>query len=384
VGQKLFDIKSFSRLANDNIPSEMAKDGKPIDELVRNQVLAKAQLEARGQEIAASGRLIVVAFVDLVESTRLKWDQPPAEWLGHIYVFILRVSKLAEQSGGSVVKRIGDAVMVTFVDTSAPERFFDSLAADEMLRAHHYRIAVDYGDAFHFEFLEGLPDDPYGRVVDRCARVLELAAPATILCTRDYRRQVAGSWYGSLGEFSLRGFPENMELFYRSLVDSDPQGYLQPLLDSVNEQSRRLEGYRTVGRKLTPGFVQAFGEGPARPFLARELLNIPRLPHSAKGLADVVAGSSNAEEKEKEFIGYLVEWEAAFRDYSLERSYIRLWLTMRDSGRYELLLAHLPVGWLEVVGGLHKGQRVRVRGVIQDFTLGACVQLNYVDMELIA
>ena len=57
----------------------MAKDGKPIDELVRNQVLAKAQLEARGQEIAASGRLIVVAFVDLVESTRLKWDQPPAE-----------------------------------------------------------------------------------------------------------------------------------------------------------------------------------------------------------------------------------------------------------------------------------------------------------------
>ena len=97
-----------------------------------------------------------------------------------------------------------------------------------------------------------------------------------------------------------------------------------------------------------------------------------------------MAGSSNAEEKEKEFIGYLVEWEAAFRDYSLERSYIRLWLTMRDSGRYELLLAHLPVGWLEVVGGLHKGQRVRVRGVIQDFTLGACVQLNYVDMELIA
>jgi class 3 adenylate cyclase len=365
----------------------MAKDGKPIDELVQSQVLAKAQLEARGDEIAASARPIVVAFIDLVESTRLKWDQPPAEWLGHIYVFILRVSNLAVMSGGTVVKRIGDAVMVTFTDATTPERFFDSLVADEMLRTHNYRIAVDYGDAFHFEFLHGQPQDPYGHVVDRCARVLELAATGTVLCTSDYRRQVASSWYGSVGEFSLRGFPKALGLFYRPLLaDVDPHEYLQPILDSVNEQSRRLQSYRTVGRKLTPEFVLEFKDSRARPFLARQLLNIPRLPYSPQQLADLVGASSNAEEKEREFIGYLVEWDSTFSEYTLDGSAISLWLKIeRGTGKgwhYKNLIAFLPSGWLEIVASLHNGQRVRARGVIERIFCDDVV-INYAEMDLI-
>jgi len=170
-------------------------------------------------------------------------------------------------------------------------------------------------------------------------------------------------------------------------VQVDGEKYLEPLLNAVNKESGRHQGYRTVGRKLTSEFVRAFVDCPARPFLARELLNIPRLPYSPKELSDVVRGSNNAEEKEKEFIGYLVEREGTFNEYKRRDSYIMLTMTINSgtgfSGRYDFLAAFLPGSWLEIVEGLYKGQRIRARGAIQDFLLGS-VYLNYVDLELLA
>jgi hypothetical protein len=128
--------------------------------------------------------------------------------------------------------------------------------------------------------------------------------------------------YVSIGKFALRGFPETEELFARSLLDVDSEEYLKPLVAAANDEVSRLQGYRVVGRKLNTEFIREFGEGHVRPFLARELLNVPRLPYSPRQFADVMLGAVNVEEKEREFIGYLVEWEGTFDSFTSDKNQI--------------------------------------------------------------
>lgn len=124
---------------------------------------------------------------------------------------------------------------------------------------YRYKIAVDFGSAYHFRFIEHLTDDPYGAVVDRCARIAKYAVAGIVLCTGEYRNQLGNSaHYFSMGSFALRGFRKPEELFARSLVEVDSEEYLKPLVRAVNDEGPRVEGYRFVGRKLTTQFVREF------------------------------------------------------------------------------------------------------------------------------
>ena len=260
------------------------------------------------------------------------------------------------------------------------------MITDTALQIYRYKIAVDYGNAYHFRFEEPLPDDPYGPMVDRCARIAEITRAGTALCSDEYRRQLGGSCaYVSVGKFSLRGFPDPEELFLRSLVEVDSAAYLKPLISAVNEQDPHVQGYRFVGRKLTTEFVRDFGQDDVRPFLARELLSIPKLPHSPKEFSDVVGEAGNIEEKEREFIGYFVEWEGTFEGFTSDRNRIVLTLevaTPSVSDHYFHILLVLPHSNLEIVKALRKGQLLRARGIIQDITFHM-IRLNYVDLETV-
>ena len=63
----------------------------------------------------------------------MKLDKPPDEWLLFIYSFIQRCDHLARLSKGTLVKRIGDEVMLTFDQASEAESFIESLVADPAL-----------------------------------------------------------------------------------------------------------------------------------------------------------------------------------------------------------------------------------------------------------
>jgi class 3 adenylate cyclase len=303
----------------------MDEKKKHIDELVESRNRNRDEFVEICNKIASSAMQTVVAFVDLAESTQMKQDREPEEWLGYVYKFIRRVGQLAGGVGGTVVKRIGDELMVTFKDVQASERFVDSLIADKALQMYRYKIALDFGNAYHFRFIEHLPDDPYGPVVDRCARIAKIAAAGVVLCASEYLNQLGNTaGYVSMGRFALRGFSKPEELFARSLVQVDSDDYLKPLLSAVNEQSQRVQGYRLVGRELTTAFVREFGKGKVRPFLARELLNVPKLPYSPREFDEVARGAVNDKEKEREFYGYFVEWEGAFESYRQDDSDITL------------------------------------------------------------
>jgi class 3 adenylate cyclase len=360
---------------------------KNIDGLIATQTKKKAELLAIGRKIESSATPIVVAFVDLAESTQMKQNREPAEWLGFVFQFIQKVDQRATDSDGTVVKRIGDELMITFKDVQASERFVASLITEPVLQTYRYKIAIDYGNAYHFRFKENLPPDPYGPMVDRCARIAKYARAGTAICTGEYWNQLRNrAPYVSMGNFALRGFPEPEELFAQWLVEVDSEEYLKPLISTVNEEGPRAEGYRFVGRKLTTEFVREFGEGSVRPFLARELLNIPKLPYSPREFADVMRGAVNVEEKEREYIGYFVDWEGTFEGFTRGRHEINLTLqvgSLSFADDYSRILLSLPHTNLEIVKALRKGQLLRARGIIHNI-LFHIITLNYVDLEIIA
>jgi class 3 adenylate cyclase len=189
---------------------------KHIDEKIKERALKQGELADLGDEIARSARPTVVAFIDLADSTAMKEDRPPEEWLGSVYEFLIRVSDLVKASSGTVVKRIGDEVMATFTKVEQSEAFINAVIEDKALRTQRYKIALDFGKAFHFRFIEGREDDPYGTVVDRCARIAKLATPDTIVCTGDYHDELppkGTSRYANMGKFPLKGLKEHCTIY---------------------------------------------------------------------------------------------------------------------------------------------------------------------------
>jgi class 3 adenylate cyclase len=120
---------------------------KSIDEPVVARTLKNAEFQAIGSKIAAESTPVVVAFVDLAESTQMKQELKPEEWLGFVFEFIKRVGQLAIVVGGTVVKRIGDELMLRFDDVQASENFVSSLITDSDLKIYGYKVALDYGKA---------------------------------------------------------------------------------------------------------------------------------------------------------------------------------------------------------------------------------------------
>jgi class 3 adenylate cyclase len=78
---------------------------KNIDELIAARTLKKAELRETGIRIASASTPVVVAFVDLAESTRMKQEFEPEEWLGFVFEFIRCVDELVSVANGTVVKR---------------------------------------------------------------------------------------------------------------------------------------------------------------------------------------------------------------------------------------------------------------------------------------
>ena len=98
-------------------------------------------------------------------------------------------------------------------------------------------------------------------------------------------------------------------------------------------------------------------------------------------------GAVNVEEKEREYIGYFVEWEGTFESFTRDSSEICLRLQLRSpssfADSYFLIILLLPLSNLEIVNALRKGLRLRARGVIHDIQLHI-ITLNYVDLEIVA
>lgn len=350
-------------------------DPKHIDALVKKYLDQLQQADELGKSIEEHAKLIAVLFIDLADSTPMKSTMSPRSWLGHIFTFIRLISELADKAGGTVVKRIGDEVMLTFDTTASSEQFLDSLAETNLHERFHFKIAADYGEAYHFQFEKPLPDDPYGAVVDRCARIAKYCKPGVTLCSGHYVSEVGNeSCFYLLGSFALKGIQDPEPILLRKPQPSPPsKEYLESLLASLNAPANQWTGFRYGTRTYTPAsFSLAPPNLGGRPFLLRELLTLPRLPYSFQ---EFLAQIKNVNDDSKnQYLGYYVEWEAPFSSVTRRSSYLIAHLFEEFSVNLELV----PEMY-EIVQKIKAKARVKFCGVIMKIgPVG--IDLDYVEL----
>jgi class 3 adenylate cyclase len=181
-----------------------------LDVLLRLHFEAASTGRFSSQEPAPRMSLLV-AFVDLVESTRLTLALPERELSAALSDFERDASDVVVASGGRVVKRIGDAVMFVASDAAqacrAATTILDRVAAHPQL--HAARAAVAAGDVLPRD------GDYFGAPVNLAARAVPIAEPGAIVVTREVRDALpAHDWHVvDLGAHSLKGFDDPVELF---------------------------------------------------------------------------------------------------------------------------------------------------------------------------
>jgi hypothetical protein len=225
--------------------------------------------------------------------------------------------------------------------------------------------------------------------VDRCARIAKYTRAGFILCSGDYYNLLSserGATYIHAGSFPLKGLTEKTDIYLRSVGKIDSKNYLDSLLSSVNTKRAELNGFTTIGRKLTVSELQNLHPDSPKPFVARELLNLPRCPYSAIAFFEERKKAPQKTDKEyfdNTFLGYIVEWNLYFSSYSIKSSSITITAkaTSDDIGNHVIL--ELPRFSHEIVRLLQADQPFKARGVLMLIYMG-WPWLDYVDLEFLS
>jgi class 3 adenylate cyclase len=354
---------------------------KNIDRLALRHSEKSSELLAIKNHILNSSAPAAIVFVDLADSASLKHKKEEDAWLSSIYEFIRVTSDLVRNANGTLVKRLGDGMLITFQTVAAAELFIDAANIDVKLHKHAFKIAADFGNVYYFRFEDHLKDDPYGVVVDRCARILDLACPGLPLFGEGFVESSSKkSEFHFAVTFRPKGFPMPEKVFIKAPAPfAGAQAYLAPLIATLNNDNTDRHGYRYAAKIFSESdFSRLSGE--ARPFLLRELFNVPKLPFSFPQFNERVKAVSNEEEL-YDFYGMLVEWECVFGSYArIGNDHI---IVFAEGEEHCMLNIHLklPALMFDVVRLFKKDSRINCRGIIQVLN-SSWVDLNYVDFDL--
>jgi class 3 adenylate cyclase/cold shock CspA family protein len=129
-----------------------------------------------------------ISFIDLVDSTGLKLNTPEASWLPHYgWFYEVCADRVAAGGAGTIVKLLGDGVMIAYSEDQATQAINDAIAIQEALEdgveGQHVRLACSIGIATGevVEFVwSGESADYLGTVVDRAARLSAAASAQAI------------------------------------------------------------------------------------------------------------------------------------------------------------------------------------------------------------
>jgi class 3 adenylate cyclase len=152
----------------------------------------------------ATRRTLFVGFADLVGYTALARTLSPAELAGLLGRFEDLVADVVTTGGGRLVKLIGDGAM--FVADTAQAGCAVALALCERLAGVESlppaRVGADYGSVL------GRSGDYFGDVVNRAARLVALANPATVVVSDSVADALDRNSFGleRLPAQALKGF----------------------------------------------------------------------------------------------------------------------------------------------------------------------------------
>lgn len=164
-----------------------------------NLELTLDSLNALEDYFAKQTRITVIMFADMAESTKIKAEKGFVEGLRLTRLHNHAITRIVQETGGRVVKYIGDAVMARYDYEDASKVAHDCVNAaikiqeafDELGRQSNNgqiirsKIGIAAGIVADF-----YGNDPQGSEVDKAARVQAMAKPGQILVARellDYR-----------------------------------------------------------------------------------------------------------------------------------------------------------------------------------------------------
>lgn len=213
---------NLARYLADSIPgAELAEaDGdyhgtwvtKEFEPLMR-QAMAFLCDEEPGERLVARQRprrsVATVVFTDIVGSTDAAATMGDERW-GRLLDEHHRIATAAtRRAGGTVIKTTGDGLLATF---DGPSR---AVQAVHELRNGVRGLGLQLRAGIHTGEIERSNDDIAGIAVHIAARVMALAEPDEVLCTRTVRDLSAGSQltFVERGPRALRGVPGEWDVF---------------------------------------------------------------------------------------------------------------------------------------------------------------------------
>jgi adenylate cyclase len=190
------------------IPSLLASEFRAhLRHGLRDQTITDAERQA-GQ--LDGTQEIAVAFVDLVDYTRLGESLPPED-VGRIAGRLVEICTQETRAPVTLVKMIGDAAM--FV-SSQPQPLIDTLQAvvGRVDREDHgfpsIRVGVAYGPA------SSRAGDWFGSTVNLASRTTDAARPGRILATEEVQaRTPANDWKRVRRLRGLKGINDRLRLY---------------------------------------------------------------------------------------------------------------------------------------------------------------------------
>lgn len=176
-----------------------------VEEAIRRQRISNAGVSGPGMF------RLVIGFVDLVGFTPLARDLAPSDLGELVEGFEMVANEVVGQSGGRVVKHIGDEVMFATADATQGAYIAKQLVA---------RFAERHGVSPHAGLAYGLVlgrgGDFYGSVVNLASRIADIAVPDEILVSEDLMqaaREDPELQFAPAGRRMLKGFDDPVPLW---------------------------------------------------------------------------------------------------------------------------------------------------------------------------
>ncbi|MEM9668199.1 MAG: adenylate/guanylate cyclase domain-containing protein [Pseudomonadota bacterium] len=242
------------------------------------RVLRGVELDLENQ---GERRNLTVLFSDLVGSTQISSNLDPEQWHWIVTKYQQAAVEVIAEFGGHVGKFLGDGIMAYFGYPNAQEDSAERAANAGLKIVSAVEALTDLGEkAINLEARVGIHAGPvvmapladigaeiFGDVPNISARVQSVAAPNSVVMTKQIHQAVAGKFrVESLGARPLDGIDEPLELFrvHGALMLNDADrahfgGDPSPMIGREPEMAA-IENKCRMAREGAPQFVLITGE----------------------------------------------------------------------------------------------------------------------------
>jgi class 3 adenylate cyclase len=157
---------------------------------------------------------LVVCFVDMSDSTKMKEELDEPVWMLKLAEFFQIIKKIVNKHNGVVVKYIGDELMIIFKGENALDyckSFLDDISCNIGEMGYDFKVTADYG---FVQYIESKKLDPMGITVDRCARIAKINEKNVILISGQLRNALKNNKsFAPIGKMKFKGINDDVEIY---------------------------------------------------------------------------------------------------------------------------------------------------------------------------